>query len=216
MNETGVVLSRTARVFAVAGAVMQRYRTLLAVLVGLSLPAARMASDSFAVSVGDITQLAVLAGLYLFALVTICWPWTSYALALRLSLAAAIGLACAGLVNILVRDLGGTRLVPWVVPVGVVLVDAVFWGAGFAILSGFVFVRMRFWPVYPPGHCQRCGYDLFGLESARCPECGTAFVSKKIIEEGMCQKEPGSRQHTLSQKLSCGEGSVSKPNGGRC
>ena len=25
---------------------------------------------------------------------------------------------------------------------------------------------------FPPGHCQRCGYDLTGNVSGRCPECG--------------------------------------------
>jgi hypothetical protein len=25
----------------------------------------------------------------------------------------------------------------------------------------------------PPGHCQRCGYDLTGNVSGRCPECGS-------------------------------------------
>ena len=24
----------------------------------------------------------------------------------------------------------------------------------------------------PPGHCRRCGYDLTGNVSGRCPECG--------------------------------------------
>ncbi len=27
---------------------------------------------------------------------------------------------------------------------------------------------------HPPGHCQRCGYDLTGNVSGRCPECGEA------------------------------------------
>lgn len=27
----------------------------------------------------------------------------------------------------------------------------------------------------PPGHCQRCGYDLTGNESGICPECGQAI-----------------------------------------
>ncbi len=27
----------------------------------------------------------------------------------------------------------------------------------------------------PPGHCQRCGYDLTGNVSGRCPECGSAI-----------------------------------------
>ena len=26
----------------------------------------------------------------------------------------------------------------------------------------------------PPGHCRKCGYDLTGNVSGRCPECGTA------------------------------------------
>ena len=27
---------------------------------------------------------------------------------------------------------------------------------------------------YPPGHCQKCGYNLTGNVSGRCPECGEA------------------------------------------
>lgn len=27
-------------------------------------------------------------------------------------------------------------------------------------------------PKHPPGHCQRCGYNLAGLDSRACPECG--------------------------------------------
>ena len=29
-------------------------------------------------------------------------------------------------------------------------------------------------PFYPPGHCQKCGYNLTGNVSGVCPECGTA------------------------------------------
>jgi hypothetical protein len=28
-----------------------------------------------------------------------------------------------------------------------------------------------------PGHCQKCGYDLTGNESGRCPECGEPVES---------------------------------------
>ena len=28
---------------------------------------------------------------------------------------------------------------------------------------------------HPPGHCQSCGYNLTGLLSGRCPECGSAI-----------------------------------------
>ena len=34
-------------------------------------------------------------------------------------------------------------------------------------------VRLRRDLRIPPGHCQRCGYDLTGNVSGRCPECGT-------------------------------------------
>ncbi len=30
-----------------------------------------------------------------------------------------------------------------------------------------------------PGHCVKCGYDLTGNRSGRCPECGTAAMRRK-------------------------------------
>lgn len=42
-------------------------------------------------------------------------------------------------------------------------------------------VRRRLWP--PPGVCARCGYDLTGNVSGRCPECGTPIkdgASRKL------------------------------------
>ncbi len=155
-------------------------------MVGLSLPVARIASDLFAVPIADSVELSILVGLYFLALAALCWPWTSYALAVRLSLIAAIALIVVGTVNILVRNAGDMQLVPWFIPVGVFCVFAVFWASAFVILSGLVFVRMRYRPVYRPGHCERCGYNLFGLEIARCPECGTQFASKATNRERMC------------------------------
>ena len=35
----------------------------------------------------------------------------------------------------------------------------------------------------PPGHCQRCGYNLRGLTVARCPECATEFDPSTVPEE---------------------------------
>ena len=40
-----------------------------------------------------------------------------------------------------------------------------------AIPTVFLFWRDR--RRYPPGHCQKCGYDLTGNESGVCSECGT-------------------------------------------
>ncbi len=37
------------------------------------------------------------------------------------------------------------------------------------IPTAFLWYRDR---RHPPGHCQKCGYNLTGNESGRCPECG--------------------------------------------
>ena len=42
-----------------------------------------------------------------------------------------------------------------------------------APVAGFLWWRDR---RYPPGNCQRCGYDLTGNTSGRCPECGTTIA----------------------------------------
>lgn len=34
--------------------------------------------------------------------------------------------------------------------------------------------------VFPAGHCSQCGYDLQGLESGKCPECGGGFVARAM------------------------------------
>ncbi len=57
-----------------------------------------------------------------------------------------------------------------------------FWGFyGFIGLSANIafgtvatMLRRRLYPIYPIGHCHKCGYDLTGNESGRCPECGDA------------------------------------------
>lgn len=40
--------------------------------------------------------------------------------------------------------------------------------AGFLAAVLIFFARVR----VPPGHCRACGYNLTGVESGRCPECG--------------------------------------------
>ncbi len=50
-----------------------------------------------------------------------------------------------------------------------------------------LFIRWRF--CYQPelestiaGYCMKCGYDMTGNRSKRCPECGTAYVYNQIKE----------------------------------
>lgn len=34
--------------------------------------------------------------------------------------------------------------------------------------------------MFPVGHCSACGYDLRGLGSGKCPECGEGFVARMM------------------------------------
>lgn len=42
---------------------------------------------------------------------------------------------------------------------------------GLLAAAFFFLARLR----VPPGHCRGCGYNLTGIESGRCPECGTGI-----------------------------------------
>jgi len=44
-------------------------------------------------------------------------------------------------------------------------------------ILGYVLQRMRLPPQYAPPQCLKCGYDLTGNVSGRCPECGTPIAS---------------------------------------
>ncbi len=48
----------------------------------------------------------------------------------------------------------------------------------FLLIAPVVWLRRRYWPVYQPGHCRKCGYSLFGLSSNRCPECAEPFTAE--------------------------------------
>ena len=45
-------------------------------------------------------------------------------------------------------------------------------------LTAFLWWRDR--RINPKGHCQKCGYDLTGNVSGRCPECGTELEQKRV------------------------------------
>jgi hypothetical protein len=44
---------------------------------------------------------------------------------------------------------------------------------GIPLTALLALTSWRFWRrITPKGHCTACGYNLFGITSARCPECG--------------------------------------------
>ena len=44
-------------------------------------------------------------------------------------------------------------------------------------------------PGHEPGHCRQCGYNLFGLDRMRCPECGRAFTAEEVESVMACPSE---------------------------
>jgi hypothetical protein len=172
----------SSRRIAVAGRFKDRHTSLLAGLVGISIPIARGISEVLAVQIEDLTEVVLLAALYLVSITFLCWPWTNLRLAFRLSWVAASALILAGAISTLIRYGLSTRLVPWIFPVGFVVVFVCFCVVTFAFVTCFVLVRMRFWPIYPLGHCTECGYDLTGNVSGTCPECGNQLNSMSTVK----------------------------------
>ena len=46
----------------------------------------------------------------------------------------------------------------------------------FAIVLVVLIIWWRRTKLPPPGHCHKCGYDLTGNTSGRCPECGESIT----------------------------------------
>lgn len=53
-------------------------------------------------------------------------------------------------------------------------------GGSILLLCSIAYLRNRYWPLVPAGHCRVCGYDLYGLPEPRCPECGTPFDPEEL------------------------------------
>ena len=65
------------------------------------------------------------------------------------------------------------------VKIPVLALDLCLWSLlVFAVLSVIVAYRNR--RQRDPSRCSRCDYSLVGLETARCPECGTPFNPDRL------------------------------------
>ncbi len=57
-----------------------------------------------------------------------------------------------------------------------IIVMAIFYSLMLLPAVLLLIARRWYWGKrYPPGHCRSCGYNLRGLDSERCPECGHAI-----------------------------------------
>jgi len=164
-----------------------RHRQFAAAGVGALVPLASVFVDVAIGPVAKIVSLVVLVSLCFLVLLLLCIPLTRYGRAFALSLSCGAGIAITGGLCVALRvPLPSSMTVPtfMMITIQVLLVYALLLFAG---LSVGVFIRRRYWPVYPEGRCSFCGYDLQGLPAARCPECGTFFVRMENDNDGTQQ-----------------------------
>ena len=178
--ESRRVLAPYYRALARCTSFVQRHPAGSAFMISIIFPSVRMMATEFRLPPSDATKMMVQFVLYFPTLALISWPLTKYNAALRTSLGASAGLCCFGVVNTIIHAPSNTPLFSW--PMAFVFAASAFmqvilYGGYLTVL---VYIRMRFWPRFPLGHCRRCGYNLFGLQDARCPECGTGFEASNL------------------------------------
>jgi len=135
-----------------------------------------------------ITVFVAMCLIYLAGLALASWPLTSLRkvwMSALLMAAGYISIASINMWQALRTGLIHRRSAACIVLVSVLFA---FWVGYSAIGSLLVWVRRRYWPIFPPGHCKKCGYCLFGLTTRRCPECGTPFMDSQVdaAEVGPC------------------------------
>lgn len=165
------------------------HRLVVAGLAGASFPVGRILRDWCSIGVSLAMEFVVLASVCLLGLAVGCWPLHDYRLAVRATFVAAVVFSTIGTLNGIVRDRGGMSIFPWVFPLGTISALLLVWGTACGILCGLMYVRNSLWPIYPAGHCTACGYNLFGLTSGRCPECGTPVERQGTAESEVQSKE---------------------------
>jgi hypothetical protein len=114
-------------------------------------------------------------------LICCCWPLRRYRPAISNTLIALMCLFIGPCTTIAVASSadGTISSIEEDLLIEVAVVFCLFAVAACLPLLVAVFLRRRYWPAYPRGHCRHCGYSLRGLESRRCPECGTPFSEEE-------------------------------------
>jgi predicted amidophosphoribosyltransferase len=61
---------------------------------------------------------------------------------------------------------------------GTYYVQLPLWPVAFVAGAACLWLILR-WPKAPYGRCAQCGYDLTGIMSGVCPECGTSVAHEE-------------------------------------
>jgi len=151
-----------------------RRRLLTAFLYGVAVRAAGGAIAPHVSNIHPFLWLSLFLTTYTAGVGTLCWPLRAYKPIASIAALAFLGMAAASLPG-MVALMRSTPIDPLFVVFFFLSPPAIGWLAPFAILSGLVFLRNRYRPIFLRGHCGKCGYDLQGLPEPRCPECGNPF-----------------------------------------
>lgn len=151
-----------------------RHRLFTAFLYGFAVRAAGGAIAPRVPSIHPFLWLALFLTTYTAGIGTLCWPLRAYRPVASIAAFAFLGMGAASLPG-MVAFIRNTPFDPLFGLYFFLAPPSIGWLVPFLILSGVVFLRNRFRPVFPSGHCSKCGYDLQGLPEPRCPECGKPF-----------------------------------------
>jgi hypothetical protein len=151
-----------------------RHRLLTACLYGVAIRAAGGAIAPHVPNIHPVLWVALYLAVYTLGLALLCWPLRAYKPTASISAVASLGLYAYSLPSQVTFIRSDVFDPPFIV-FAFLAPPIIFWLVPYAALSGVVFLRNRYRPIYPPGHCGRCGYDLQGLPEPRCPECGKPF-----------------------------------------
>jgi hypothetical protein len=168
------LLAPVGRILWAIVTLLRRHRLFAAFLYGVALRAAGGAIAPQVPSIHPFLWLALFLTTYTAGIATLCWPLRAYRPVASIAAFAFLGMGAASLPGMVafIRSTSFDLLFGlyfFLVP------PTIGWLVPFLVLSGVVFLRNRYRPIYPPGHCRKCGYDLQGVPEPRCPECGKPF-----------------------------------------
>ena len=164
---------------------IQRYPLRFAAGVGVVYWVVTLVQMRYFMPAGQPTPMPYLRpSLLLLAMFVICAPYRNYRTAAMVPVVAVTALMTLFTINVVgiplvrgqtadlppVSSLLVALLIPWSALCGVPMI----------LLLITTHVRRRFWPVFTPGHCRVCDYNLHGLPDPRCPECGTVFEREEV------------------------------------